>query len=94
MPEKIWFANRGQVMQTASAVCSAVCAVVGVLIALYINLPSIFQKSVDSASIILSVLAIPTILVVGSNIAFHLMAPYFDRMAQRHYEKHFPEFGT
>ncbi|QQO35348.1 hypothetical protein JJC00_06600 [Bradyrhizobium diazoefficiens] len=89
-----WFANRGQVMQTVSAVCSAICAVVGVLIALYINLPGVFQTSIDSANIILSILAIPALLVGGSNAAFYLMAPIMDRMAQRSFEKRFPEFRT
>jgi hypothetical protein len=94
MADKIWFANRGQVMQTVSAVCSAICAVVGVLIALYINLPGVFHTSIDSGKIILSILAIPAILVGGFNAAFYLMAPIMDRMAQRMFEKRFPEFRS
>ncbi|MFQ3456940.1 hypothetical protein PMN64_27020 [Bradyrhizobium sp. UFLA01-814] len=91
---KPWFTNRGQIMQTGSAVCSAICAVIGVLIALYINLPNVFQASIDSGRIILSILAIPAFLVGGFNIAFHFMAPIMDRMAQRMFEQRFPEFRS
>ena len=75
MADKPWFTNRGQIMQTVSAVCSAVCAAIGVLVALYVNLPGVFQAGVGSVAFLLSVLIIPTILVGGFNIVFYFMKP-------------------
>jgi hypothetical protein len=92
MADKIWFSNRGQIMQTISAVCSAICAVVGVLIALYINLPGVFGAGISGASLLLPILAIPVILIGLVNLLLYLMGPYLDRIAREHFEKRFPEF--
>jgi len=94
MAEKIWFSNRGQIMQTACAVCSAICAIVGVLIALKINLPDVFDRGVGGASLLATILIIPALMVIAFNVAFYLMTPLFDRMSRRSFEKTFPEFRS
>jgi hypothetical protein len=90
----IWFSNRGQMIQVASAVISAVLTAMGVLIALSVQYPDIFKLGVNGVSAGWPLIAIPAGLALFGSLIPNLLFPVLDRIARRSFEKRFPEFRS